>query len=203
LETNHLCGGISRDFSAPPLFPKNFRSFPHPHHDRTHHQPIARRHHCLRRLLGGRPADLSEIQVRGEEPFGIFAHRQEPPLDRGAALDVTTFRAHLLAMALTLTDSNFESEVLKSEQPVLVDFWAEWCGPCKMIGPVIEKVATELEGKAKVGKVNVDDARQLAATYNVRSIPLLLFFKDGEVKDQIVGANVTADQLKAKLEALV
>ena len=105
-------------------------------------------------------------------------------------------------MALNLTDANFQSEVIDSELPVLVDFWAEWCGPCKMIGPVIDQVATELDGVAKVGKVNVDEARELAVKYNVRSIPLLLFFKNGEVKDQIVGASVTKDQLKAKLQAL-
>jgi thioredoxin 1 len=105
-------------------------------------------------------------------------------------------------MALKLTDANFQSEVINSELPVLVDFWAEWCGPCKMIGPVIDQVATDLEGVAKVGKVNVDEARELAVKYNVRSIPLLLFFKNGEVKDQIVGASVTKDQLKAKLQAL-
>ena len=105
-------------------------------------------------------------------------------------------------MALNLTDANFQSEVIDSDLPVLVDFWAEWCGPCKMIGPVIDQVATELDGVAKVGKVNVDEARELAVKYNVRSIPLLLFFKNGEVKDQIVGASVTKDQLKAKLQAL-
>ena len=105
-------------------------------------------------------------------------------------------------MALKLTEANFQSEVIESELPVLVDFWAEWCGPCKMIGPVIDQVAADLEGEAKIGKVNVDEARELAAKYNVRSIPLLLFFKNGEVKDQIVGASVTKDQLKAKLKAL-
>ena len=105
-------------------------------------------------------------------------------------------------MSLKLTDANFQSEVIDSTVPVLVDFWAEWCGPCKMIGPVIDQVAAELDGQAKVGKVNVDEARELAAKYNVRSIPLLLFFKNGEVKDQIVGASVTKDQLKAKLQAL-
>jgi len=105
-------------------------------------------------------------------------------------------------MSLKLTETNFQAEVINSALPVLVDFWAEWCGPCKMIGPVLDQVATELEGQAKVGKLNVDDSTELAAKYNVRSIPLLLFFKNGEVKDQIVGANVTKEQLKAKLLAL-
>jgi thioredoxin 1 len=105
-------------------------------------------------------------------------------------------------MTEKVTDANFEADVLQSTVPVVVDFWAEWCGPCKMIGPVIDQVATDLEGQAKVGKVNVDDARELSAKYGVRSIPLLLFFKNGEVKDQIVGASVTKDQLKAKLQAL-
>ena len=105
-------------------------------------------------------------------------------------------------MALQLTEANFESEVLNSDVPVLVDFWAEWCGPCKMIGPIIDQLGAELGDTAKVTKVNVDEARELAVKYNVRSIPLLLFFKNGEVKDQIVGASVTKDQLKAKLEEL-
>ncbi len=111
-------------------------------------------------------------------------------------------RVHAPRMSLKLTDANFQSEVINSDLPVLVDFWAEWCGPCKMIGPVLEQVATELDGQAKVGKLNVDDSNELAAKYNVRSIPLLLFFKNGEVKDQIVGANVTKEMLKAKLLAL-
>ncbi|MEN9974690.1 MAG: thioredoxin [Verrucomicrobiota bacterium] len=105
-------------------------------------------------------------------------------------------------MSLTLTDANFQSEVIDSTVPVLVDFWAEWCGPCKMIGPILDQVATELDGQAKVGKVNVDDAQALALKYQVRSIPLLLFFKNGEVKDQLVGASATKDQIKAKLVAL-
>lgn len=105
-------------------------------------------------------------------------------------------------MALQLNDSNFQSEVIDSEVPVLVDFWAEWCGPCKMIGPVIDQVSGEVDGQAKVGKVNVDEARELAVKYGVKSIPLLLFFKGGEVKDQIVGANVTKEMLKEKLMAL-
>jgi thioredoxin 1 len=105
-------------------------------------------------------------------------------------------------MALQLTEDNFEAEVLQSDKPVLVDFWAEWCGPCKMIGPVIDQLAEDVGDTAKVGKVNVDEAQNLAMKFNVRSIPMLLFFKGGEVKDQIVGASVSKDQLKQKLEAL-
>jgi len=105
-------------------------------------------------------------------------------------------------MSLQLTDTNFKAEVIDYDKPVLVDFWAEWCGPCKMIGPVIDQLATELDGVAKVGKVNVDEARELAVKYGVRSIPLLLFFKNGEVKDQIVGAGITKDMLKSKFIAL-
>ena len=105
-------------------------------------------------------------------------------------------------MAEQFNESNFQSEVIESDKPVLVDFWAEWCGPCKMIGPLIDQLSGELDGQAKVGKVNVDEARNLAVKYGVRSIPLLLFFKDGEVKDQIVGANVTKEMLKQKLMAL-
>ncbi len=105
-------------------------------------------------------------------------------------------------MAKVLTEENFEAEVLNSDKPVLVDFWAEWCGPCKMISPLIDELSNELGDAAVVGKVEVDNAQALAAKYGVRSIPFLLFFKDGEVKDQIVGANVTKESLKEKLLAL-
>lgn len=142
---------------------------------------------------------LCQPGSRDSEQFS----RIEPLCEhRRVALDVSGFRAQSHRMALNLTDANFQSEVIDSTVPVLVDFWAEWCGPCKMIGPVIDQVSTELDGQAKVGKVNVDEARELAVKYNVRSIPLLLFFKNGEVKDQIVGASVTKEQLKAKLLAL-
>ena len=106
-------------------------------------------------------------------------------------------------MALTITEDNFDDEVLNATQPVLVDFWAEWCGPCKMIAPIVDAVATEMEGTAKVGKCNLDDGQKIAAKYGIKSIPTLLFFKDGEVKDQIVGASVTQGQIAEKLQALV
>lgn len=97
-----------------------------------------------------------------------------------------------------VTDKNFESEVLKSDLPVLVDFWAEWCGPCKMISPIVEEISSELSGKLKVAKVNIDDAQELAAKFNVMSIPTLLIFKGGEPVEQIVGA-VAKDQLMEKI----
>jgi thioredoxin 1 len=107
-----------------------------------------------------------------------------------------------MGMAINLTQDTFQAEVIDSEVPVLVDFWAEWCGPCRMIGPILDQLSEDLGSQAKIVKVNVDDSRELSAKYNVRSIPYLLFFKNGEVKDQIIGANVTKDQLKAKLLAL-
>ncbi len=91
-------------------------------------------------------------------------------------------------MATKFTTSNFQEVVLNSDKPVLVDFWAEWCGPCKMIGPLIEELATEYEGKAVIGKLNVDENPDVAGTYGIRSIPTLLVFKGGEIVDRIVGA---------------
>lgn len=105
-------------------------------------------------------------------------------------------------MALEITESNFEAEVLGASVPVLVDFWATWCGPCKMISPIVDQIATEMAGTAKVGKVNVDNSAALATRFNVRSIPTLLFFKDGVLKDTIVGAT-SKDNIVSHLKALI
>ena len=101
----------------------------------------------------------------------------------------------------TFTESGFQSDVLDVSQPVLVDFWADWCGPCHVMAPVIDELAVELAGRATVGKVNVDDEPALAAQYGIRSIPTLLVFKDGELVDQAVGV-VPKQVLVEKLNAL-
>ena len=103
-------------------------------------------------------------------------------------------------MALQITESNFEAEVLNSSVPVLIDFWATWCGPCKMISPIVDQVATEVAGTAKVGKVNVDEAAELARRYNVRNIPTLVFIKNGEEVVRITGAT-SKDNILAHLRA--
>jgi thioredoxin 1 len=105
-------------------------------------------------------------------------------------------------MALEFTDTNFEELALKSDKPVVVDFWAEWCGPCRMITPYIEQMAVEFEGKAIIGKVNVDNCPGVASRFGIRNIPTVLFIKNGEVKDKQVGA-VAKSALVQKLEALL
>ncbi|MGL4399921.1 MAG: thioredoxin family protein [Luteolibacter sp.] len=106
-------------------------------------------------------------------------------------------------MTLELTETNFQSEVLDSTLPVLVDFWGEHCGPCKRIAPLLDQLAGEMAGIAKIGKVDVGSQMPIAVRYGIRSVPNLLFLKNGEVKDQFIGAEITKEQIRAKLEALV
>ena len=103
---------------------------------------------------------------------------------------------------VTLTEGNFSSEVIKSATPVLVDFWAEWCGPCKMIAPILDDIAQEYNGRLKIGKVNIDDYESLATQHGIRAIPTLLIFKNGQVTEQIVGLR-DKRQLKANLDRVV
>lgn len=104
-------------------------------------------------------------------------------------------------MALEITDANFEELVEKSDKPVLLDFWAEWCGPCRMVGPVVEELSKDYDGKAIVGKVDVDSNAAISAKFGIRNIPTILFFKGGQVVDKQVGA-VQKSVLDAKLKAL-
>ena len=106
-----------------------------------------------------------------------------------------------MAKAIEITDSNFQ-DIINSEKPVLVDFWAEWCGPCKMIGPVVEELASDYEGKAVIGKVDVDNNPEVSAKFGIRSIPTLLVFKGGEIVDKQVGA-VPKGVLSQKLDAQI
>ncbi len=103
---------------------------------------------------------------------------------------------------VAFTDSNFATEVEGSDLPVLVDFWAEWCGPCRMIGPIVDELSKEYDGKVKIGKVNVDENQDISIKFGIRSIPALLFFKDGKVVDQIIGA-VPKGNIEQKLQNMI
>ncbi len=105
-------------------------------------------------------------------------------------------------MAFELTDANFQEAVIDSDKLSVVDFWAEWCGPCRLVGPIIDQLADEYEGRALIGKVNVDDNTNVSIKYNVKSIPTILFIKDGEVVERHVGT-ATKQALSAKIESLL
>ena len=102
---------------------------------------------------------------------------------------------------ITLNESNFDRELTQDDKPMIVDFWAEWCGPCKMIAPMLDEIAREKAGAVKVAKVNVDDNQSLSFKYNIRAIPALLFFKNGQLRDQVIGVTSKKDLL-SRLEAL-
>jgi thioredoxin 1 len=107
-----------------------------------------------------------------------------------------------MSSALAITDATFQSEVVESSIPVLVDFWAVWCGPCKMVAPIVDELAGEYEGKVKVGKVDVDSEQKIATDFGIRSIPTILIFKDGKVAETVVGA-VPKKHLQEQLDAVL
>ncbi|NIO00871.1 MAG: thioredoxin [Candidatus Latescibacteria bacterium] len=103
---------------------------------------------------------------------------------------------------IEVTDATFEAEVIKSSIPVLIDFWAPWCSPCRIVAPIVEEIATEYAGKIKVGKMNTEDNQQIAAQYGIMSIPTLMIFKDGEVKESVVGAQ-PKEAITSKIDAVL
>ncbi|MBL7225427.1 MAG: thioredoxin [Desulfobacteraceae bacterium] len=107
-----------------------------------------------------------------------------------------------MADLLQVTDGNFDEEIVKADIPAMVDFWAEWCGPCKMVGPTVEALAKEYEGKVKIAKMNVDENRETPAKFGIRNIPTLILFKDGEVAQTIIGAQ-TKSHLEEELKKLL
>ena len=132
--------------------------------------------------------------------LGSFPVVDEQHANTFAFNPVTNLNFNL--MAVEFTDANFEELAIKSDKPVLVDFWAEWCGPCRMVGPVVEELANDYDGKAVVGKVNVDQNSDVSQRFGIRNIPTILFLKNGEVVDKSVGA-VPKNVLAEKLDALM
>jgi thioredoxin 1 len=109
----------------------------------------------------------------------------------------------MAAKAVEITDANFDEMVLKSDKPVLIDFWAVWCGPCRAVAPIIEEIADEYEGRAVVGKIDVDNNRDIATKYGIQAIPTLFLVKDGEIADKVIGNVLDKNSIRAKLDALL
>jgi thioredoxin 1 len=132
--------------------------------------------------------DAGQTPEKGSYPTDMVLNYG--PLFSYNTLQTPFSRRHRMASADTveLSDSTFEDEVIKSETPVLVDFWASWCGPCRMVAPVVEDIAKSYAGRLKVGKVNVDENQEITMKYGIRSIPTLILFKNGKAVDQIIGA---------------
>jgi thioredoxin 1 len=136
------------------------------------------------------------------EQEGYFCPRCRQELFSALIVFSLTLKANSKQMAIQITDDNFKDTVINSDKPVLLDFWAEWCGPCRMIGPVVEELSKQYEGQALIGKVNVDENPETAIQYGIRSIPTLLIFKNGQVVDKQVGVvpkSVLENKLKAQL----
>jgi thioredoxin 1 len=145
----------------------------------------------------GKGCNRFDAALQGWQKLSLIHWRQVP------AWPLNTPPHTIMASeaVLTLTDANFDSEISLATVPVIVDFWAPWCGPCRMLGPILDDLAKEQAGKVIIGKVNVDEAPNLAAKFGVRSIPMLVFFKNGAAKDTVVGVQ-SKDALTKRLEAL-